>query len=121
MKNIYTISLLFLLLITNSCERNPSIRFGFDTEFDKDSQGLSIMYVEEDFLSIQMEGTITVTEGAVLVELINPTGENVLTREITAPANYKLDESYEGLSGNWKLKYKSLAGRGTIHLHLNSY
>ncbi len=112
-----SILILFLML---SCQKESIIRFGFDTDFGRNSHGLSIMHVGKQVKRISLEGELFVSEGGVLLELINPNRETVFTIQPQSPENLYLDESFQAVSGNWKLKYRSIEGSGTITLHLNA-
>jgi hypothetical protein len=111
---------LMLLLLASSCQKEPIIRFGFDCDYEKNSQGLTIMNVSSSTKSITLTGEVVVSDGEVLVELENPTDEIVFSGHLVSPINIEINESYQAVSGNWKLKYKSLEGIGSINLHLNS-
>lgn len=122
MKNVLNIRILvavLMLLLTCSCQKEPIIRFGFDCDFGKNSQGLTIMNVGSSAKSITLKGEVIVNEGEVLVELINPTGEAVFSNLVASPKTLHVDELFPAISGNWKLKYSSLEGNGSIKLHLN--
>lgn len=110
---------LLLLLLASSCQKEPIIRFGFDCDFGKNSQGLTIMNVSSSAKSITLTGDVLVSEGDLLVELVNPSGEIVFTNQFATPKTLHVNESFPAISGNWKLKYKSLEGVGAINLHLN--
>jgi len=109
-----------LLLLAFSCEKEPMIRFGFDSQFNKDSFGLTIMNVNRNAELVILEGEITVNEGEVQVELINPEGLKVFSSGIAAPDKVEISEVYTSQSGNWKLKYQSIHGVGSICLHMSS-
>lgn len=120
-KASYQITVYFILLfLVFACETEPEIRFGFDTEFNKHSQGLSIMNVSNKSHVITLTGNVTVSEGQILVELINPAGDTLFTRHFISPESLKVDESFRAVAGNWKLKYRSMEGTGTLVLHLNN-
>jgi hypothetical protein len=110
---------LLLLLLASSCQKEPIIRFGFDCDFGKNSQGLTIMNVSSSAKSITLTGDVLVSEGDLLVELVNPSSEIVFTNQFATPKTLHVNESFPAISGNWKLKYKSLEGVGAINLHLN--
>lgn len=110
---------LMLLLLASSCQKEPIIRFGFDCDFEKNSHGLTIMNVDSSAKSITLSGEVAVNEGEILVELENPTGEIVFNGHLVSPINIEINESYQAVSGNWKLKYNSLEGEGSLTLHLN--
>jgi len=110
-----------VLFLVFACETEPEIRFGFDTEFNKYSQGLSAMNVSNKSQVINLKGDITLKEGQVLVELINPAGDTLFTRHLLSPESMIVNESFQAVSGNWKLKYKSIEGNGLLILHLKAY
>lgn len=110
---------LMLLLLTSSCQKEPFIRFGFDCDFGKKSQGLTIMHAKSNTKTISLIGNIVVREGEVLVALTNPSGEVLFKRLIKAPEVLSINESFQASKGNWSLKYSSLEGEGTLVLHLN--
>jgi len=109
-----------LLFLVFACETEPEIRFGFDTEFNKHSQGLSVMYVSSKSQIINLKGDITLNEGQVLVELVNAARDTLFTQHLMSPDNLTVNESFQAVAGNWKLKYKSIEGTGTLVLHLNN-
>ena len=122
MKNLFKIIIptaIMLLLLASSCQKEPIIRVGFDCDFGKSSQGLTIMNVGSSTKSITLAGEVAVDEGEILVELENPTGEIVFTGHLVSPIALQVYESYPSVSGNWKLRYNSLEGEGSIDLHLN--
>ncbi|PKP48289.1 MAG: hypothetical protein CVT92_16240 [Bacteroidetes bacterium HGW-Bacteroidetes-1] len=110
---------LMILLLAISCQKEPIIRFGFNTDFGKNSQGICIMNVSSGSNSISLKGEIAVVVGEVLVELIDPSGETVFTGHFVSPKNLDVNESFEAISGNCKLKYKRMDGVGSMRLHLN--
>jgi hypothetical protein len=118
-KNITLSVILMILLLGSSCQKEPHMRFGFDTDFGKNAQGLTIINVGGNTKSINLKGEVCVYEGEVLVELIDPCGRTVFSSHLLSPDSQYLNESFHALSGNWKLKYRSIEGEGTIILHLN--
>lgn len=111
---------LSICLFAGSCDMNPEIRFGFDTLFGARSQGISIMNVSSKANGITLRGDVTVRNGAVLIELVSPAGEPLFTRTLHAPATMYLNESFPSSAGNWKLKYNSIDGTGSIKLHMTT-
>lgn len=107
-----------VLFLVFACETEPEIRFGFDTEFNKYSQGLSVMYVSSKSQIINLKGDITLSEGQFLVELVNSAGDTLFTRHLISPDNLIINESFQAVAGNWKLKYRSIDGTGSLVLHL---
>lgn len=76
---------IMLLLLASSCQREPIIRYGFDCDFGKNSQGLTIMNVGSSVKSITLIGEVAVDEGEVLVELEDSTGEIVFIGHVVSP------------------------------------
>lgn len=118
-KSLTLLAAFVILILASSCQKEPIIRFGFDCDFGKSSQGLTIMNVSSSTKSITLTGDVSVSEGEILVELINPLDEIVFSNQLTSPNTLHVNESFPAISGNWKLKYKSLDGEGAIKLHLN--
>ncbi len=118
-KKIRLLAATMLMLLVYSCEKEPMIRFGFDSQFNKDSFGLTIMNVNRNTELVILEGEITVYEGEAQVDLINPEGVKVFSTSIKAPDKVEISKAYLSQSGNWKLKYQSIQGVGTICLHMN--
>ena len=119
MKSTMFLISLILFCLASSCFKEPIIRFGFDTGFGKKSQGLTIMNVGNSAATITLKGNLIVTEGQVLAELINPKGETVFQSHLISPKSVYVNESFPAVKGNWKLKYKSMEGVGSLTLHLN--
>jgi hypothetical protein len=119
MKRTFVYPAMIFFVMLTSCQKDPLISFGFDADFGKDSYGLTIMNVNSNAKTIILTGEVVGTVGEVLVELIEPTGDTVFSSTITAPAILDVNESYKAVPGNWKLKYKSIEGEGSIELHLN--
>lgn len=107
------------LILMSSCERDHSIRFGFDSQFDKNSTGLSIMAVNNAASSVYLYGTVEIEQGEIEVELLDPDGLVVYTIKLHNQENLQVNRTFTALPGFWKLKYKSYDGKGNINLHLN--
>ncbi|MBU1580419.1 MAG: hypothetical protein KJ754_13385 [Bacteroidetes bacterium] len=118
-KSINLPAVLLLAFLVSSCQKEPIRRFGFDTDFGKNSQGLTIMHIGCCADTIKLTGEYSMAEGKVLIELIDPTGETVFSSYYNFPGSLQVNESFSAISGNWKLKYKSLEGEGSISLHLS--
>lgn len=118
MKTLMLQVVFVLFIVFASCQKEPIIRFGFETEFGKDSKGLSMMNVVSSAKSITLTGEILLEEGAVLMQLINPEGEEVFTRERFMPGNLRINEFFPATEGIWKLKYQSIEGKGSIRVHV---
>jgi len=107
------------LILMNSCERDHSIRLGFDSQFDKNSNGLSIMVVNRAASSVYLYGNVEINEGEIEVELTDPDGFAVYTVKLRNQENLQVNKTFAASPGFWKLKYKSYDGTGFINLHLN--
>jgi len=93
-------------------------QIGFSSQIDKNSSGLAIMYINSDVEVLYLEGIVEVAEGTVQLELKAPGGEVVYYKTITAPSQTPFDMNFPAKKGNWKLKYSSRRGTGSIDLHL---
>ena len=118
MKRIGVLFFSIFLVLFTSCEKEPDIKFGFDSKIDKNSKGLVIAHISDNDDSIQLTGVISLLEGEVIVNLSNPAGVAVYSKSITAPIKLEINEKFEVKNGYWKLKYESNKGIGTIDLHL---
>jgi len=117
-----TLTIAFLavsIALITSCERDPAIRFGFDSQFDKGSQGLSIMAVNKVVVSVYLFGNVGIDEGEIEVELIDPDGFAVYNVKLCNQEDLQVNKTFSAVPGFWKLKYKSFDGTGVINLHLN--
>lgn len=117
-KTLFCQKIVFVFLLLSSCHKDPIMRFGFDCDFGKKSQGLIIMNVGNDVQTLNLSGNIFIAEGDILVELINPIGETAFSSQKTSPGTFHIDESFHAIKGKWKLKYRSMDGEGSILLHL---
>ena len=119
MKSILVALIGISFVLMNSCERDHSIRFGFDSQFDKNSNGLSIMAVNRTASLVYLYGNVEINEGEIEVELLDPDGLVVYTIELHNQENLQVNKAFTALPGFWKLKYKSYDGKGNMNLHLN--
>jgi hypothetical protein len=104
-----------------SCIKEPFIDFGFDSPINKNSNGLVIADISHHIKNICLNGVISLEEGEVEVNLVNPNGVAVYSKTIFAPTELIVCESFNANPGYWKLKYVSRAGVGQIDLHLQKY
>lgn len=111
---------IFLLILAAACEKEPLIRFGFSTEFSENSNGLSIMKVTSDVDVVKLSGGIQMHQGRIIVELLNPDGEIIYTRQFDSCSSYAIHETFDAKKGYWKLQYKSIGGTGKLSIHLFS-
>jgi len=119
MKTILIALIGISLILMNSCERDHLIRFGFDSQFNKDSRGLSIMAVNKTASAVYLYGIVELREGEIEVELINGNGVVVHTINLYDQDYLQVNKRFTAVPGFWKLKYKSKEGKGNIKLHLN--
>ena len=108
----------FCLLLTLSCQKERSERFGFSSEIEQNSSGLTLMAVNSRVDFIYLEGYISVQEGEVEVTLTDPDGKRVFTKHIESGEYFESNEIFKSSPGIWKLKYKSKNGTGQIDLHV---
>lgn len=116
---ILTVSIVVFLfsLLSYSCSDEAFQRFGFDSFFEINSEGLVIVHLGYNTESVYLEGNIALTKGELKMEFCNPIDEIVYERKIDTPGTIQIDEIVPVSSGVWKLKYKSLNGAGSIDLH----
>jgi hypothetical protein len=107
------------LTILGSCEKIEIRNFGFDTDFEKNSTGLTMMDVASHVNTLRLVGDITVDSGDIKVELIDPDGYLIYEAYFHAPGDYLVYESFKANRGIWKLRYSSLEGNGSLDLHLS--
>jgi len=107
------------LIFLGSCEKIEIRNFGFDTDFERNSTGLTMMDVASHVNTLRLVGDITVDSGDVKVELIDPDGYLIYEAYFHAPGDYLVNESCKASRGIWKLRYSSLEGVGSLDLHLS--
>jgi hypothetical protein len=78
------------------------------------------MNVSSNGSTVSLKGDVAITRGEVLMELISPGDEPVFTRTLGSPGSMYINESYQAAPGNWKLKFKSMEGTGSLKLHLST-
>lgn len=108
-----------LIFIAFSCSEEPIVRFGFDTDIGKKSQGQTIMNVGNNKESIVLFGDIILSEGEITVELTDPAGESLFKCHLKSPVCLSVNELFKAVPGYWILKYKSMEGVGSIILHMS--
>lgn len=118
MKRISLILIIFSLLIFSSCQKESISRTGFNTLFNKDSNGLTLLFINSHIDSIHLEGRVRIDEGQLDIKLINPKGNEVYSMNFQANINVEIDKHFKAESGFWKLKYISRDGIGAIDLHI---
>lgn len=121
MKKINIIICLIFIVLLVSCKKEPSINFGFDSPINKNSDGLIIADISHNVQNFCLNGFISIAEGEVELNLINPNGVAVYSKTIVGPIELNIDEIFEAKPGYWKLKYFSREGVGEIDLHLLKY
>ncbi len=70
--------------------------------------------------NVYLHGIIRLSEGEVLVNLLNANGITVYSITVQAPVDFKIHETFFKEPGYWKLTYKSNQGVGEINLHLRN-
>lgn len=121
MKSIKLLTIGLFCLLIFSCQKNIISEVGFSGEFMEYSKGLTILDVGTYENKVIFSGDISITEGEVIVELINPDGEIVYENQIEYPNTVHIFESYDAVDGYWRLKYKSIEGKGVIDLHISEH
>lgn len=111
-----TLFILFLPILP-SCEKEDLNSYGFDSDFGKNSRGLTIMGVDHHVGSIRLCGEIIMDSGELKVDFIDPDDYIVYTMNFYAPGTYMINETFKAVNGIWELRYTSLEGNGSIDLH----
>lgn len=118
MKKYILIFIAIGLIFLCSCEKQSYVSYGFNSEITKSSTGLNVFHVSRYDDDIYMVGSVKLSEGAVVVQLIDPDGEYIHLDTVRAPETFSVDRYYNAKSGYWKLKYESIDAVGEIDLHV---
>lgn len=110
--------LFLMLILLASCEQKQTMRFGFESSFDKTSTGLTIMSVNKMADVIYLNGAMQIDLENVTVLLLTPDGNAVFNETFYAAESISINESFSAEPGIWTLKYISNEGQGTIDLHM---
>ena len=121
MKSIRVIFFTAFLVLFTSCEKEPYIRLGFDSQINTNSNGLVIAHISKNVNSVYLSGYVSLSEGEVDVSLLNPSGFVVYSGTIISPDEFHINERFDANHGYWKLKYTSRSGIGEIDLHIHNY
>lgn len=123
MKTKVIIIIGLIAMFMSSCYKEVKIinEVGFKCEYMEHSRGLTILDVGSYEDIVIFEGDIVVNSGEIEVELINPEGETVFQNTYQYPVTINIFESYEAKNGYWRLKYKSIDGKGLINLHISEH
>lgn len=119
MKTTTYAAAMITLLLFAACSKDQLQHIGFNSTFDQQSTGLSIMHLKQDVAFVRLEGTIRIDEGSVRIELLNPDGNAIFSTVLQAPDEVYINRNFGATKGYWHFKYQSLGGRGKINLHLN--
>lgn len=111
--------MILTLVLFSSCEKEPTIRYGFDSRFNKDSRGVSVMAVKNNSGLITLLGTVKIDSGEMIIELTDPDEISVFSLHLTSTGNFDISRTFCTKKGYWKLQYTSIKGVGVIDLHLN--
>jgi hypothetical protein len=113
--------LVFFLILSfamlSSCVKEVYNRYGFDSDFEKNSSGLTMMSIGSKVASIRLSGNVYMDSGQLSVEFIDPDGYIVYTQNFFSPGSYYITETFKASHGIWRLRYTSLEGCGSIDLH----
>jgi len=118
-KNILPL-LVICLLLSVSCRKDNSLRFGFYCPIEKNSSGLSLMAVNRSADFIRLNGSISLQEGEANFTLTDPQGVVVLAKRVKSGECLQINEIFDATHGIWKLEYKSRQGIGLMDLHMKS-
>jgi len=118
MKKYILILLAAGLVFLSSCEKHSYVSFGFKSDITKNSTGLDVFHVSRYVDNIYMVGSVRLTEGSVVVQLIDPDGEFVHLDTVRAPETVTVNRYYNSKNGYWKLRYESIEAVGEIDLHV---
>lgn len=118
MKKFIFIFIVIGLVFLSSCEKHSYVSFGFKSEITKNSTGLDVFHVSSYVDNIYMVGSVQLSEGSVVVKLIDPNGEFVHLDTVKAPESFNVNRYYNSKSGYWKLEYESIDAVGEIDLHV---
>ena len=121
MKKINSIIIIVALLLAISCTKVIVSDIGFSSNVERNSTGLSILYINNKAKKVNLYGDIVVYEGKIKVILTNPEGEEKFSKNIQGPANFHVDTNYFAADGFWKLSYASEDGLGNIEICLDYY
>jgi len=119
MKRVFSFLILSCILIFAGCEKEGISRIGFDTSINGSSNGTTTMKVREDSGRLTLSGTVTLTGGQLLIELLDPDGINAWSNSYLGPTEATVDEFFNVVKGTWTLKYTSIDGSGSIDVHLS--
>ena len=120
MKHLIRIVFVLISLLISACETEGLKQVGFNSAIQKNSHGLTILYVNSESSILVLKGNIELTQGEVCVELENPENEIVFSKTINSTDIVAIHESFQSHKGYWKLRYKSIDGDGNITLHLSN-
>lgn len=109
--------IMILAFLANSCETKPIQRFGFDSQYGKNSTGMTLFSVDQSTDQIRLTGSIIATDGKLTAELITPGGESIFFDTVFSPDTLQIGRTFTAEPGMWELKYTSLQGTGIITLH----
>jgi hypothetical protein len=118
MKHAAILIAIFSLLCLSACEKSELSRTGFNTAIRPGGSGQASLKVSSKARTVHLEGTLTLSEGQIELELSDPEGTSVYFQTISAPANLDLHESYPAKAGDWTLRYQSQGGVGTMDVHV---
>ncbi|MCU0459444.1 MAG: hypothetical protein MUE37_10200 [Bacteroidales bacterium] len=118
LKETKLVFLAVLLTFLSSCETIPADRYGIDLPVGPGATGSTVAAVDFSVSSLRLTGSIDVTEGTILAEVMSPSGAVLFSVTVNAPGEMHLDRSFPAGEGEWRLRYMSLNGTGYIHLHL---
>jgi hypothetical protein len=109
--NIMIMTRIFFLvtLVVNlaSFEKEPPVSYGFDSTIKKFSDGMLIADIEGRYEKVYLHGIIMLSEGELLVNLLNAKRIVVYTKTLKVPVYFTICNTFFAESGIWKVSYKS--------------
>ena len=104
--------------VLSACYYDNNVRIGFDSDFNENSNGLSILAADRYTEMLTLAGSVTAQTGSVEVIITDPNGNIAWTKTFTAPCDEDIFTDIESMHGYWKFNYISHDGTGHIDLHL---
>ncbi|MFC0875603.1 hypothetical protein ACE01N_03365 [Saccharicrinis sp. FJH2] len=111
--------LLILMVVISSCKKKSPVSFGFDSDINTNSSGLTLMDVDKGADLISLTGSVVVHTESVEVILSDPAGAEVYKNSFAGPETFSINETFSAAQGTWKLQYTSNNATGSIDLHMS--
>ncbi len=120
MKIVYFAILCAIQFVSFSCQDHHfDNSFGFNTTYNQNSNGITIMDVKQSAQFVYLKGTIRANSGELEVWLTDGNGVTQYQKLIKSENSVvTINEKIIASAGYWKLHYKSNQAVGTIDLHM---